>query len=248
MGAIIFATLGFLAVFKSENEAGTAIALLLAGVLTLVGIQGTPLLRITAGENSIELDHTRQVVAEKAEEEAIESPSTAEAILDAYEAADPSAAKDPSFAAAKARIYELQVKMALRRVAAEMGLSVVAQGMFDFDLAWRSDSELIVCDIKYYAPDRPRGAARFWAKQSRRRFPQFLEPLLKAEGLEMAKVLVVANDHDTASTFDVVLADLPIAKRVLAWKPEDGDDSLRDAILHLQAARRVSRGSLPIVR
>src|SRR5688572_2023397 len=56
-GGLVFGGIGVAAIFLAENEAGSAVALLICGVLVLVAIQGTKVQRISAGENSVDFAH-----------------------------------------------------------------------------------------------------------------------------------------------------------------------------------------------
>jgi hypothetical protein len=235
-GAFIFGGLGFLAVFKSENEAGTAIALLLAGVLLLVGIQGTPLLKISAGDKSIELQHTRQVMAEKARVEAGERPIVANAIIDAYEAADPDASRDPSFAAVKASIYELQAKLALQRVSAELELPREAVPRHLADVVLCVSDRLLLCDIRYSSTGRRRVDQLNRAKRIRDQISQFIDRSRDVHGHTVGGVLIITSQHSFAATAEGVLRDLPVPVRLQCWKPEDGDGPIKEALLHVSEA------------
>jgi hypothetical protein len=52
--ALFFGVLGVAAMFWSSNEAGSAVAVLLCGLLVFVAIQGTKVQRISAGDNSLD--------------------------------------------------------------------------------------------------------------------------------------------------------------------------------------------------
>jgi hypothetical protein len=84
---------GGYAVFASGNQAGTAVLLLIAGVLVLLGLQGTPMRRLTSGDHTVELAQLRRrAVHEIERSQQEESPEVAVAVADAIATIDPSLA------------------------------------------------------------------------------------------------------------------------------------------------------------
>lgn len=122
-GSVIGA-LGFLAMFWSGNQAGPAVALLIAGVLILLGIQGTPLAKVGAKDYGVEMGRTREAIAGVAVELALAKPDEANALLRGYEAADPGARRSAAIADAADIVYRRQAQRALLRVAGGLGLEV----------------------------------------------------------------------------------------------------------------------------
>lgn len=104
LGGVLFAGLGVTAMFLTDNEAGTAVAVLLSGVLLVVAVQGTGVQKITVGDRSVQLASIRRAMAERATAAAATDPEGALETLDSYAAADPGARDDPSIAAARATI------------------------------------------------------------------------------------------------------------------------------------------------
>jgi hypothetical protein len=109
LGAVLFAGLGVSAIFLTDNEAGTAVALLLSGVLLIVAVQGTGIHKISAGDKSVELASIRRSMADRVRAVAQDDPKAALQTLDAYQAADPDSQYDAALSAARVDIYERQV-------------------------------------------------------------------------------------------------------------------------------------------
>ncbi|MFF0471497.1 hypothetical protein ACFYPX_29175 [Micromonospora zamorensis] len=81
---------GCVAVFLTENQAGTAVLLLVGAVLLLLGLQGTPLRSFGGGEYRFELARLRRRAAEVVSQAAREeSADVAAAVADAISAIDP---------------------------------------------------------------------------------------------------------------------------------------------------------------
>jgi hypothetical protein len=140
---------GGYAVFASENQAGTALLLLLSGVFVLVGLQGTPLRRLTSGENSVELAQirTRAVrVIQRAQAE--DPPEVAAAVTEAIAAIDPSLGRSGD----QAVEYEKTVLDAVKRVGLKLDAShrrgpgsrgvdarvITPRGSVNLDIKYRS--------------------------------------------------------------------------------------------------------------
>jgi hypothetical protein len=212
---VVFGGLGFLAMFKTENEAGTAVALVVAGILLLIAIQGSQLLRVFAGEHGIELADTRAAIAVQATAEP--NPLTAEAILDAYEAADPNAAKDPAFSSAKALNYELQAKSVLERIAADRGTSLERDHVY-YDFVASVGTRKIVGEIKFVRPGSraglPNRILRDQIEKAQKTFPG-------------APFMLITNDPRLVDS----LQSMPQFTNVVMcfWLPDMGELPLRQA-------------------
>lgn len=82
----VFGTFGTLAVFFSPNQAGTAALLLIAAVLMLLGLQGTPLTKITSGDHSVALAAIRRKARKEIiDAEVNETPEVAGAVAEALD-------------------------------------------------------------------------------------------------------------------------------------------------------------------
>jgi hypothetical protein len=106
-------TFGCYAVLASDNQAGTAFILLAGAVLLLLGLQGTPLRRLSSGEHTLELADIRrrraalEVVKRATEEEA---PDVAAAVVDAVQEIEPSG----GFQRSRELIYQRAVLEAIQ--------------------------------------------------------------------------------------------------------------------------------------
>jgi hypothetical protein len=109
---------GGYAVFSTPNQAGTAVLLVIAAAFLLIGVQGTPLIKLGSGANNLELERRRrrvELVAEEAREEG--NPDLARGIVEGAVLADPKVAPSPQ---ALAMIYEDQVRRSLIRAGARV--------------------------------------------------------------------------------------------------------------------------------
>lgn len=108
------------AVFSSDNQAGTAVLLLIGAVFLLVGVQGTPLRRFGHGDSSIELAVLRQRAVRAVERAAQEQPpEVAAAVADAVESIAP-VSLSPALAY---EAYETAVIKAIQRTGASIDTS-----------------------------------------------------------------------------------------------------------------------------
>ncbi|GIH07149.1 hypothetical protein Rhe02_52160 [Rhizocola hellebori] len=129
--------------FLTENQAGTAVCLLLAGVLLLIGIQGTPLIRFGSGEHSFELDTARRTeeIAERVAEVAAADPEQAEALLEGFLTANPAALSEPRMKEVQRLVYEQQ----LHNVLADLAPNGVGDHRFsDFTIPMTQGRNLYV--------------------------------------------------------------------------------------------------------
>ncbi|MEU5912736.1 restriction endonuclease [Micromonospora sp. NPDC047527] len=109
---------GCVAVFTVDNQAGTAVLLLVGAVLLLLGLQGTPLRSLGGGDYRVELTRLRRravaVVDQAARQESAE---VAAAVADAVSAIDPGV-RFPFWPAMR---YEQQVREAIQAAGASLG-------------------------------------------------------------------------------------------------------------------------------
>src|SRR5262249_5165673 len=102
---VILGTVALIAMFDGKNDVADSIALLVAGVLVVMAVQGTPLIRLGGKDVSFEMGR-REAVVEIARARAVEDPVEAKALLQGYQLADPGARHDPLFVRAAAGVYE----------------------------------------------------------------------------------------------------------------------------------------------
>lgn len=109
-------TAGTVAVFVSENQAGTAALFILAAALLLMGVQGTPLTRFGSGEHSVEF--TRRRLGRELIAQARLEPSSerATAYVEAAEIVSPGTQDSP---VARTLNYTIDLGDALERVTGE---------------------------------------------------------------------------------------------------------------------------------
>jgi hypothetical protein len=98
--------MGTVAVFVSNNQAGT-VALMLAGtIFLLMGINGSPLIRARYQDYELLMARRRQEIVDRIEDE---NPEDAQQVLNVLRTVDPQSSRDPVVAQASAHLYERQV-------------------------------------------------------------------------------------------------------------------------------------------
>ncbi|WP_431900074.1 hypothetical protein, partial [Micromonospora chalcea] len=151
---------GAWAVFSSNNQAGTAILLLIGAVLLLVGVQGTPLRRFGHGDSSIELAAVKRRAARVLERTAQDQPpEVAAAVAAAVETITPELSLSPWL------VYEAAVIKAIQQTGASIdhrhrpgpddkGVDArvhVGAGKVNVQIAYRRRGSLGARDIEYAA-------------------------------------------------------------------------------------------------
>jgi hypothetical protein len=136
-------TLGFLAtgvgawaVFATENQAGSAVLILVGAAFLLMGIQGTPLIRLGAGENSLELERRRKQRRVAVAVRAADSNAEIEAIVEGTAILDPSVANSSYF---QASVYEARIALACRTLGTWVDRQDVYDTGIDFSVGWNFD-------------------------------------------------------------------------------------------------------------
>lgn len=150
---LMFGCGGTIAVFITDNQAGSVALLLIAGIFLTVGVNGTPLLAAKYGENELRLGRRRrQVLAEIAEK----PPDVARQTLEALEKFEPSIRNSPPINAANGLAYERDLANNIHKIMEYSGSVLREDGPADngVDLTLRSHDGL-TCDVvvKFY----PRG-------------------------------------------------------------------------------------------
>lgn len=115
--AAVVGTMGFVAMFVTKNEAGVAVAVLLAGVLLIIGIQGTQIGKLGGKDIGAEMalrEDERQEIVAIATSKAETNPNEARALLEGFQVADPESRNAPEFIRASTFIYQQQVLQALQ--------------------------------------------------------------------------------------------------------------------------------------
>jgi hypothetical protein len=142
---------GTLAVFRTDNQAGTALLLALSAALLLIGLQGSPLIRIGSGDSNIQLARirrraTREVVRAVQDER----PEVSQAVLEAVE----SIAPDLVSSSLLGRRYERMIVAAI---------AIVDPSLIITENSWDEGADLTVrnlhgvsvgVDVKYMGPQK----------------------------------------------------------------------------------------------
>jgi hypothetical protein len=216
--AVAFGGLGVLAIFTTENEAGTAVALLLCGVLLLVAIQGMMVQRITAGDKSIELAYVRRNIAEQAKSEAHDDPDGARELIEAYQAADPGSRGDPLIASAKASIYESQVLAAVMIAMPEIAPGAQVAG--GDDVLYQVDGNGLVVEAKYRLPHR-------------RLYPNDIRKLLSRLAARPSTAMLIVSNVGVTREAQRLLEESQHLIKLVEWNPDDGPEPVRTALAEL---------------
>lgn len=225
---VVIGTVGFVAMFVTKNEAGVGVAILLGGVLLVLGIQGTQLGKVGGKDIGFELmareEERRQEIAEQAEKVAEHKPAVAQALLEAYEAADPGARRSPALAGAKGYVYEQRVLHALTQFVNNLGFGLVLDGMAgdDADAKLVFQGGVIAVEIKYTNATglRAEEVLRVHSRARRRR----------------ARGLIVVTNAGVSPWADEALKDLTPPVQVVRWNGDEDNANLINA-LHLLRAR-----------
>jgi hypothetical protein len=149
---------GAYAVFASDNQAGTAVLIVVGAVLTVIGVQGTPLVRFTNTSASFELAR-RQRKVEREVAQAQEQGDVGKAAGIALGAA----IAEPRLMRPEMRelIYEQQVRLAILKG----GYHLSARGFpYGYDLEVSDEhSHVIGVELRAYTRDVPAQVVRHLA-------------------------------------------------------------------------------------
>ncbi|GAB3816572.1 hypothetical protein [Micromonospora zhanjiangensis] len=115
------------AVFATDNQAGSAVLVVIGAAFLLMGVQGTPLIRVGSAESGVELERRRRRV-EKAIEQARqeESPEVAAGIVEAASIIEPQIFR--SAAHYRSELYASKVGVALQTSGAAIERYLFDQG------------------------------------------------------------------------------------------------------------------------
>jgi hypothetical protein len=209
---------GGIAVFVSANQAGTGALLVIAGVLVLLGLQGTPMRRLSSGDHSVELAQLRRRavrVIEQARQE--DPPEVAVAVADAITSIDPSLGGIHDAAQA----YERAVLEALARIRMKLDPGHKrGKGSRGVDARVITPSGSVNLDIKYRSRG-PMGLREVLARMAR----------AESGGLEGGSILVTnapLSDEVREYNESRPPEDLPV--EIVTWNDERDDGLLTRAI------------------
>ncbi|MBM0231420.1 hypothetical protein JNW91_05800 [Micromonospora sp. STR1_7] len=144
---------GGAAVFVTDNQAGSAALALIGAAFLFVAVQGTPVIRLGAGSNSLELGRRRQRRAIQAAEAEREHGNfdAASGIIEGARIADPEIEELPEY---RALWYEDRVAKALMGLGAKVTRLRVDQR---FDMLAQTASESVAVVVKF-REDGPLGS------------------------------------------------------------------------------------------
>ncbi|OBB73655.1 hypothetical protein [Mycobacterium sp. 852014-52144_SCH5372336] len=208
---------GAVAVFTSDNQAGTAGLLVIALAFLVIGTQGTPLVKLSSGEQTLEL--TKRRIRRELTEQAENAP-TAEA-ANAYEDAAAiveGSWKETSFASARG--YERDVFTAVHNLYPHKVFeSPTSEAPYDF--YFDADGVAVAVAVKYRAKG-PLSHRELLTMADR----------MRGQGLPL---LVVTNAPLSPSVSELSEALTKRAEPVIVtrWTSPFSARDLRDAILQL---------------
>jgi hypothetical protein len=214
--------LGTYAVFVSDNQAGTALLLVVGCVLSLIGLQGTPLRRFGSGGHSFELLAIRKRLTEAVDRATREeSPEVAAAVAEAARTADPGAAVRPPW-----QFYEEALLRAIRRVSRRVGATTV-EANYIYGRGHAIDARVSLPQGNVNVEIRYRSRGAFGPSDMAKASAQ-----LEAAGLDGGN-LVITNAPLSAESLSHNAERSPEASgvEVLTWNDERDDDLLARALL-----------------
>lgn len=112
-GGVFF---GGLAVFTTSNQAGSAVLLLVSAAFLLIGIQGTPLTKLTSGSNTVQLEKRRIVRRLKIAAREADDSKTSKVYEDAASIVQSPAWSASGSIAVSGRKFEHRIHEAFQRI------------------------------------------------------------------------------------------------------------------------------------
>ena len=207
---------GVYAVFRSDNQAGTAVLLIAGIAFLLVGIQGTPLLRLRAGESGIDLERRYRArrVADEAKLE--QNEDVAAGMMEAVSIIAPEIANSPEY---RALAYESKVRLAFQRLGVELSSQERDVG-YDF-VAIPAGGMPVAVVVKY------RQRARFTMHE--------VDDILRRLPEKLKVCLVVTNARLSPQVRGYNASEDPTVRQagVVMWQDEGDDAALGRALLRV---------------
>ena len=149
------------AVFSTDNQAGSAVMVIIGAAFLLMALQGTPLIRLGTAENSVELDR-RRLRVEKAIEQARQedSPEVAAGIVEAASIIEPALFRSRQY---RSELYASRVAVALQAASV-----IVSRREPDLgpDFYAETSTRMAAIEVKY----RERGSLRMQDIRQAERF------------------------------------------------------------------------------
>lgn len=216
---------GGYAVFTTSNQAGAAALVLAGAAFTLIGVQGTRLVKLGGGGSSIEMANHRAAakILQRASQES--DPEIAEGMAEAAATISPTTASSPMNEAHK---YEENLYDALRRISPVVQRDVAVDGgRIDF-LAETAGGKRVLVEAKHVSLGRP--LARKDVEAAAGRAAAYADDL----GTE-AGILVVTNAPLSGAVADLnatVRSGRPVVEAV-SWNDEQDDNLLTRALVRV---------------
>jgi hypothetical protein len=201
-------------VFASSNQAGTAILLVLSAIFLLIGVQGTSLIRFSAGSNTFEMDQRKRGIERQVAAVAKEDPDRAAGIIEGAEIAFPGLG---SFDASEAVVYEERVADAIS-----------SQG---YDVS-NSERSSIFREFLVAEPDKAlEGWIHVGAIYRKRAFLETQEAIEIAKYFDATNkvpAVIVTNADFFKATAENIAEEFAI--RLVRWRGDSDNDALRQAL------------------
>ncbi|WP_426504422.1 hypothetical protein ACPPVO_43620 [Dactylosporangium sp. McL0621] len=218
---------GFVAMFVTKNEAGVAVAILLAGVLLVIGIQGTQIGKLGKdGAGFMAREEDRREIAQAAREVAVDDPAKAEAMLEGYQVADPASRSSPDVADASDFVHERRIIRALELNAEELGVTSIDRG--------RRKRGSVDARLEF-GDAFPVGIVIDRRTKWERPTPESWNFDVLTQRADLAEVRAVVSVSDRGSGRRWAFDHKGVIILVVTWTGAEGDTALIDAI---KSARR----------
>ncbi|GAB3862614.1 hypothetical protein GCM10029963_69250 [Micromonospora andamanensis] len=213
---LVAAAGGGWAVFATDNQAGSAVLVIIGAAFLLMGLQGTPLIRVGSVDSGVELERRRRRV-EKAIEQARqeESPEIAAGIVEAASIIEPRIFRSAHY---RSELYTSKVAMAL--LAAD---ATVERHLFDYgpDLTVSTGMGTAYVEVKY----RERGPLRMQDVQQLEKYSRGPHGLLIVTNASLSPEVESYNADEANRHVEAV-----------TWNGEEDSGLLVRALMRVAAA------------
>jgi hypothetical protein len=208
-----FGVAGTFAVFKTSNQVGSSVLLVVCAALLLIAIQGTPLVKLGGDKASIEMAKRARRVQEAIERARSESnPDVAHGILEAAEIIEPQFTQNP---ATQGLLYQERVTSAITKLF-ENVTPEPADGRYEISVTTPMGETVV--EVKY---------KRFGSFT-----PNDVSDVIRQAPEHVGKLLIVTNAPLTESVRSINGAEKfkGTAVEVVTWNDEVHNDLLQRAI------------------
>jgi len=224
---LAFSGAGGVAVFVTDNQAGSVVLVLGGIVFLLMVISGNPLLSLGHGDTQMRFATRRRRVIQNAEEA---PPREARSALDALSTIDPLASRDADYIRTSSMVYERLVHAELLRLFPEFSVRQEgADGPTRFDLS-------VVTPERY----------AIFVELKQLQSPVSTSVVHQVTGMAAANGLgglLVSNQRLTRPALELLRRAQGSGNKVstVQWRDENDSDALKNAVLDL--LRQVGYGS-----